>query len=266
VLPAILELVALPMTTDPRGTVEPLPLGRGIDIDNVSFTYPGRPTPALNAVTMPIRRGAAIGLIGRTGSGKSTLADVLMGLLDPQMGHVAVGGVPITSENRHRWWQSIAHVPQSIFLADDTIARNIAFGAEAIDMDRVKLAATRAQLHNFVESLPDGYDTHVGERGVRISGGQRQRLGLARAIYKQAPVLILDEATSALDDATEAAVMGAIAELAGEGRTIIVIAHRLSTVARCDFIARFHEGKLVEFGARDEVLRQPPQARRSSSR
>ncbi|HEY8593232.1 MAG TPA: ATP-binding cassette domain-containing protein [Sphingomicrobium sp.] len=198
----------LRLKVDPNGpkNSEPLPLRRCISIEDLTFTYKGRADPALEAVTFEIPAGSAVALVGETGSGKSTLADLLMGLLEPGSGRITIDGVPLIGETRVRWQRSIAHVPQTIFLADSSIARNIALalGDDALDMDRVIEAARQAQLHAFVESLPDGFDTLIGERGVRLSGGQRQRLGLAGAIYKQAPVLVLDEATSALDEATEA--------------------------------------------------------------
>jgi ATP-binding cassette subfamily B protein len=187
-----------------------------------------------------------------------------MGLLEPTEGQITVDGVPIAGKTRQRWWQSIAHVPQAIFLADTSVARNIAAGApsEPMDMALIEAAARTAQLHEFVESLPEGYETLVGERGVRLSGGQRQRLGLARAIYKRAPVLVLDEATSALDDITEAAVMHSLEELGEHGRTVIMIAHRLSTVARCDVVARLEKGRLAEVGSYAEVLGDTPHSRK----
>jgi ATP-binding cassette subfamily B protein len=153
-------------------------------------------------------------------------------------------------------------VPQAIFLADASIARNIAFGVppQAIVGERVIEAAKKAQLDEFVAALPEGYETHVGERGVRISGGQRQRLGIARAIYKQAQILVLDEATSALDDATEAAVMQALDQLGEEGRTIIMIAHRLSTISCADIVIRLDNGRVAELGSYAEVVGGTPQA------
>jgi ATP-binding cassette subfamily B protein len=162
----------------------------------------------------------------------------------------------LTGDTRLRWLRSIAHVPQAIFLADASIERNIALGIppEHIDGERVRWAAATAQLHEFVASLPDGYDTIVGERGIRLSGGQRQRLGIARAIYKRAPVLILDEATSALDDLTEAAVMESLAALGDEGRTIIIIAHRLSTVAGCNALVRLDQGRVAATGTYGQVV------------
>jgi ATP-binding cassette subfamily B protein len=145
-------------------------------------------------------------------------------------------------------------VPQAIFLADTSIARNIAFGSAEVDLERVKAAGHIAQLDEFVAQLPNGYETLIGERGVRLSGGQRQRLGIARALYKGAPIVVLDEATSALDNETEAAVIRALDALGSEGRTTIMIAHRLTTVAGCDIVVRLERGRLVEVGSFNEVI------------
>lgn len=253
----VLWLLRLPDSEMPSAAdVEPLPFRDCLTVRDVTFAYGDRKNPALRDVNLDIPRGCRIALIGKTGSGKSTLADLLMGLLEPTRGEILVDGVRLTGEARRRWQRSIAHVPQAIFLSDDSIARNIAFGVpeEKVDLDRVIDAARRAELDEFVRSLPDGYQTFVGERGIRLSGGQRQRLAIARAIYKQAPILVLDEATSALDDATETAVMHALDTLGQEGRTIIMIAHRLSTVARADIVARLDNGRLVEVGSHTEVL------------
>jgi ATP-binding cassette subfamily B protein len=202
----------------------------------------------LDEISLTIPRASMLALVGSTGSGKSTLVDVIMGLLQPGAGRILIDEIPLTETSRRQWHRSVAHVPQSIFLADASIARNIALSLpdEAADEWRIVEAAKIAQLHDFVLSLPGGYDTYVGERGIRLSGGQRQRLGIARAVYKNAPILILDEATSALDEATEAAVIEALEELRREGRTIIIVAHRASTVSRCDKVVRLHEGRLVE--------------------
>jgi ABC-type multidrug transport system fused ATPase/permease subunit len=197
-----------------------------------------------------------VALVGPTGSGKSTLVDIIMGLLHATTGAVRIDETRLSDASRNGWYRSIAHVPQSIFLADTSIARNIALSLpdEPPDEPRMIEAAKKAQLHDFVVSLPAGYDTYVGERGVRLSGGQRQRLGLARAIYKGAPVLILDEATNALDVQTEEAVIGALDELRRDGRTIIIVAHRRSTVRHCNLVARLEHGRLLDFGPVDEVL------------
>ncbi|HEX8580336.1 MAG TPA: ABC transporter ATP-binding protein [Allosphingosinicella sp.] len=252
---SLLELPAPEPRSDPV-PVLPLPFQNSIEVQDVRFFYPDRQEPALDRIKLTIPRGARIALVGRTGSGKSTLADLLMGLLEPTEGQVTVDGVPLAEEARRRWQRSIAHVPQAIFLADSTIERNIAFGVRPKDIDRelVRKAARQAQLHEFIATLSEGYETPVGERGVRLSGGQRQRLGIARAIYKQAPVLVLDEATSALDDATEASVMEAMDELGAQGLTIIMIAHRLSTVASCDVVARLENGRIVALGSYAEIV------------
>lgn len=236
--------------------VEPLSFERDIRLENVSLVYPGRAEPALDAINLVIPRGSQVALIGQTGSGKSTLADLLMGLLEPSSGRLAVDGVALIGRERSAWQRSIAHVPQAIFLADTSIERNIAFGCrdEEIDRDRVVSAARRAQLHDVIEQLPEGYATSVGERGVRLSGGQRQRLGIARALYKRAPVLVLDEATSALDDAVEATIIDNLRELGGEGMTIIMIAHRLSTIVDSDLVVRLESGRIAEVGSFSAVV------------
>jgi ATP-binding cassette, subfamily B, bacterial PglK len=258
----VLDLLALPVD-DPASQsrpVKPLELRRGIAFKQVSFAYPGRHHRAVEDIHLSIERGSRVALVGPTGSGKSTLADLLMGLLEPTEGAIAIDGVPLTRETRRAWQRSIAHVPQAIFLADASIARNIAFGVPAadIDMERVARAAASAQLDEFIASLPNGYETSVGERGVRLSGGQRQRLGIARAIYKDAEVLVLDEATSALDHDTEMAVIEALDRLGGENRTVVIIAHRRSTVEHCDLVARLENGRLVEFGTFSDIFGRQP--------
>jgi ATP-binding cassette subfamily B protein len=233
-----------------------LPIERSIDFDNVSYSYAGRDRPALRGVNLSIPRGSRVAIVGATGSGKSTLADLLMGLIEPTGGQVRVDGALLAGPALAAWRQSVAHVPQAIFLADTSIAQNIALGCpdDALDMPRIEQAARTAQLHDFIMSLPDGYSMPVGEAGVRLSGGQRQRLGLARAIYKQAPMLILDEATSALDEATEEAVLSALDALHARGHTIVIIAHRLSTVQRCDRIFLLDDGQLLQAGSFTELF------------
>ena len=254
----VVHLMAQPVAVASRSSSSTLtidrPLSREIAFVDVEFQYDAG-EPILRDLSLRIAKGERIGLIGPTGSGKSTLLDILMALLNPDGGELRIDGVVLDARTRANWQLQIAHVPQTIYLADSTIAGNIAFGEplETIDRDRVKEAARLAEIGTFIESLPAGYDTEVGERGVRLSGGQRQRLGIARAFYRRRPVLILDEATSALDDATEAAVMGNIAAL-GRDITVIMIAHRLSTLADCDRVVRMQEGRIVQLGTFAEVV------------
>jgi ATP-binding cassette, subfamily B, bacterial PglK len=242
---------------------EPLPLLDAIRFKAVRFRYSSDGPWVLDGLDLIIPRGARVGLVGSTGSGKSTVLDLLMGLLLPTEGEVLVDNQSISGGRVRAWQRSIAHVPQSIYLADTTLAENIAFGVPraAIDMQRVQLAARQAQIADFIESAPQGYEAHVGERGVRLSGGQRQRIGIARALYKRASVLVLDEATSALDNTTERSVMDAIEGL-NRDLTILLIAHRLTTVRRCDTIAELQNGRVVAQAPYEELLQRSSSFRR----
>jgi sialic acid synthase SpsE/ABC-type multidrug transport system fused ATPase/permease subunit len=233
----------------------PVSFEREIRLEGVGFRYPGAAWNALTDVSLTIRKNTTIALVGATGSGKTTLADLLLGLYEPTHGRIVVDGEPLSAQQLFAWRRRIGYVPQHIYLADDSIRRNIAFGLpeEAVDDRRVMAAGRVAHLEEFVGLLPAGYDTVVGDRGVRLSGGQRQRIGIARALYTDPDVLIMDEATSALDSATEASVMEAIRELAGR-RTIVLIAHRLSTVKDCDQIAVLHGGRMSAAGTYDALL------------
>jgi ATP-binding cassette subfamily B protein len=256
----VLDLMAGPMLEPATRTDgSPPPFGREIALVDLGFSYGdtgGDRAAALTDIDLCIARGDRIGIIGRTGSGKSTLVDLIMGLIAPTSGAILLDGVALTPGRVGAWQAQIAHVPQSIFLLDDSIAANIALGmagegvaGDAVDTVRMEDAARRAQLHPFIETLPQGYDTTVGERGIRLSGGQRQRIGIARALYKRADVLILDEATSALDDDTEAAIMATIGDRSGNeggnGVTVIQIAHRLSTLRHCTAIYRIDRGRIA---------------------
>ena len=223
----------------------PLTLEREIRLHGVSFRYSEDGPWVLRDLDLRIGRGERIGIVGETGSGKSTLVDLLMGLLEPTAGTLLVDGKALEGNRLKAWRASIAHVPQSIFLADASIAENIAFGVprDQIDRQRLENAAQQAQIAAFIASLPQGYATAVGERGVRLSGGQRQRIGIARALYKQASVLVLDEATSALDQYTEAELIKAINALS-QNLTILMIAHRLSTLECCDRLVRVQQNSL----------------------
>lgn len=223
-----------------------------IALKHVSFSYSENVPPVLKGIHLEIRKGSRSGFVGSTGSGKSTLLDLLMGLLHPSGGSIEIDGVKVTKENQHSWRACIAHVPQLIFLADDTISANIAFGisSDKIDMNRVREAARQAQISTVIESWEKQYETFVGERGIRLSGGQRQRIGIARALYKRANVIVFDEATSALDNETEEAVMNAIDEI-GRDITILIVAHRLSTLKSCDQIFEISSGGLKAVGKRN---------------
>lgn len=236
---------------------EPLELRQDIRFDNVSFQYGSHAPWVLEGINLAIPKGARVGFIGSTGSGKSTALDLLMCLLEPARGQILVDGQPIGLEHRRAWQRTVAHVPQSIFLADTTIAENIAFGLppDQIDIERVRKAAEQARIAEFIEGRPEGYSAIVGERGVRLSGGQRQRIGIARALYKQASVLVFDEATSALDNETERAVMQAIEGLS-EDLTILIIAHRLTTLKNCTQIVELGDGGIKRAGSYQDIVNQ----------
>lgn len=231
-----------------RGTVgnKKIVFERLIQLKDVWFRYSVNQSWVLKGVDISISKGDRIGVIGQSGGGKSTLIDILMGLLTSERGQLVVDGQLIDSENVAFWQSLIAHVPQSIYLADRSIAENIAFNipGEKIDMDLVRYCATQAQLSKAIESWSDGYESQVGERGVRLSGGQRQRIGIARALYKNAKIIMLDEATSALDGGTEDSVMQVIEDLNPE-LTVVIVAHRLSTLRKCSTIIKIEDGIAV---------------------
>ena len=242
-----LALLEQPMPgTAPAAPGQSMPFAHAIECRALGFRYRADRPWALKGLNLRIAKGSRIGFIGITGSGKSTLVDILMGLLQPTEGHLLVDGQPVTAANAGLWQRRIAHVPQTIYLSDASIAENIAFGVprQQIDMKRVRQAAAQAQIAQSINGWQHGYDTFVGERGVRLSGGQRQRIGIARALYKQADVLVFDEATSALDNATEHAVMEAI-EALGRDLTILIVAHRITTLQRCDEIVELAAGQLL---------------------
>jgi ABC-type multidrug transport system fused ATPase/permease subunit len=243
----------LPKTESTPG--ERMALRSAVELVAVRYQYPGENSWTLQPVTLRIPKNASLALVGATGCGKTTLVDLLMGLLRPSGGSLRVDGVDIDDRNVRAWQRSIGHVPQHIFLCDDTIGRNIALGLPdgEIDLARVETAAQLARLHEFVAGLPRGYDTMVGERGVRLSGGQRQRIGIARALYSDPDLLVFDEATSALDSLTESALLESLEGLAGN-RTIVLVAHRITTVRRCDRVFVMDRGQIVESGTYEELM------------
>lgn len=254
----VLEMLDQPLpqtsTSATKHADQPLTLERTITLQNISFRYTPQSPWVLKQLTLTISKGARVGIIGSTGSGKSTVLDILMALLKPTNGSLVIDQTTVDEHNARAWQRSIAHVPQHVFLTDASIAENISFGVprKAIDMDRVREAARKAQLADFIESRPEGYQVMVGERGIRLSGGQMQRIGIARALYKHAPVLILDEATSALDTETESMVMETIDQL-DRNLTLIIVAHRLSTLKSCDYIFELEHGQARRYASFKEL-------------
>ncbi len=223
----------------------PLALADRIVLDHISFAYPNTEKPIFTDAHMEIKKGQSVGIMGPSGAGKSTIVDILLGLLHVQSGTITCDGRDIF-ENYPSWLAKIGYIPQSIYLIDESIRDNIAFGIDAdkIDERRIWEVLEEAQLKSFVEELPEGLDTAIGDRGVRISGGQRQRLGIARALYHNPEILVFDEATSALDGDTEAAVMEAVNSFHGK-KTMVIIAHRLNTIAKCDVIYKVENEKIT---------------------
>jgi ATP-binding cassette subfamily B protein len=233
----------------------PNSFNKSIELKNLCFQYSKASPWVLKNINLKIPKNSVIGIVGTTGCGKSTLLDVIMGLLSPTSGELRVDNQLIDSKNKRAWQAHISNVPQHIYLSDGTIEENIAFGVpnEQIDHLRVKEAAQQAQIAELIEGWRNGYQTLVGERGTKLSGGQRQRVGVARAFYKETDVLILDEATSALDDETELAVMDTIKGI-DEDITVIIIAHRLTTLKYCDKIVKFEKNYATQILTYDEVM------------
>lgn len=229
-----------------------------IHLEKILFRYPTGNKDVIRNQSITIASNTSIAFVGFTGCGKTTLADIILGLLEPQSGKLYIDDVEITDDNRKSWQKNLGYVPQSIYLTDDTVRNNIAFGIEskAIDDQAVIKAAQLANIHDFiVTELEKGYDTIIGERGIRLSGGQRQRIGIARAVYHDPSVLVLDEATSALDSLTENAIIDAIKNMSGK-KTIIMIAHRITTVKNCDMIYLMDTGVIVDQGAYEELYQK----------
>lgn len=225
---------------------EKLELKDKIELNHISFHYPDSDKNIFTDAHMEVPKGKSVGIMGTSGAGKSTIVDILLGLLHAQEGEITCDGVDIF-KNYESWLAQIGYIPQSIYLIDESIRDNIAFGIDAdkIDEKRIWEVLEEAQLKEFVEELPNGLDTTIGDRGVRLSGGQRQRIGIARALYHDPEILVFDEATSALDNDTEAAVMDAVNSFHGK-KTMIIIAHRLNTIEKCDIIYKVEDGKLIQ--------------------
>jgi ATP-binding cassette subfamily B protein len=234
--------------------VKPLKFNHHIKLEDVSFSYKGSKVGIFSGINLTIEKGDCIGLIGDSGCGKSTILDILMGLLLPTQGRLIVDGKKIDSNNIIQWRSNISHVPQSVFMTDDSIENNITFfNQKVIDSSLISKAIEDSQLDYFIDKLPNGLKTTVGEMGDKISGGQKQRIGLARAMYKNSDIYILDESTSALDNETEQSVMQAIEGL-GEDITIFMIAHRLTTLKKCTQIIEVTEGGIKKKGTYQQFV------------
>jgi ATP-binding cassette, subfamily B, bacterial PglK len=244
-----------------RDEITAIPLRDTLGLHQITFRYGEGQEPILKEFSVTVRANTSVAFVGATGSGKTTTVDIILGLLQPESGQLMVDGVVLTEDRLPSWQKSLGYVPQHIFLSDDTIAHNIAFGVPdgRVDQRAVERAARIANLHDFiVNELASGYDTVVGERGVRLSGGQRQRVGIARAVYHDPDVLVFDEATSALDNVTEESVLQAVETIA-RTKTVIMIAHRLSTVRKCDEIFVLDRGRIVAQGSYDQLMETSPQ-------
>ncbi|MEM9087907.1 MAG: ABC transporter ATP-binding protein [Cyanobacteria bacterium P01_F01_bin.53] len=249
-----LALDELVSETHEQRALQPLPFNYEVALEGITYRYPAADEAAIKDFSLTLRKGESIALVGKSGSGKTTLVDIVLGLLEPELGDIRVDGKS-AYDNLRGWQDLLGYIPQSIFLTDSTIEQNIAYGVPEEDIDPVRLqeAIAAAQLEDLVSQMPDGVKTEVGERGVRVSGGQRQRIGIARALYHGREILILDEATSALDTETEKLVTEAINALSGS-KTLIIIAHRYSTIEKCDRIYELSNGHLKQSGTYKEVI------------
>src|SRR5258708_4746239 len=236
-----------------NGRIQAKPLRNSIVFENVQFSYGASEKPVLVDFTLRINRGETIAIVGRSGAGKSTLIGLLAALWDPQAGRIVVDGTDLRDFDRRSWRRRLAVVTQDVFIFNDTATNNIRFGRIEADMDSIRAAATFASANDFIDEFLQGYETILGDRGVRLSGGQQQRIAIARAILANPDILILDEATSQLDTFTERAIQDAVEQIAKD-RTVLVIAHRLSTIQKADKVVVLDEGRVVEVGRHQELL------------
>ena len=242
----IANLLSVESNDANQNKIAKMPFNKSIRFKDVSFNYKDSKQYVLKDVSFKIKKGSIVGFIGPTGSGKSTIIDLIMCLLDPSSGEICIDGIALDKKNYFSWQKNISHVPQDVYLLDSTFAENIAFGLsnDTLDIDRVKWAADKAQISNFIELKPEGYFSLVGECGSAMSGGQKQRIGIARALYHKANVIIFDEATSALDEKVEKKIISSIVEL-NRGTTIIMISHKMNTLTSCDYIYKVDCGTVT---------------------
>jgi ABC-type multidrug transport system fused ATPase/permease subunit len=239
----------------PNGTLPAGPLRKGLRFEDVTFRYKPEEAPVINDLSATIERGQMVAIVGPSGAGTSTLMALIARLHDPQQGRILIDGADLRDLDIRTWRRRLAVVAQDVFIFNETVAHNIRLGRDEVPMDRVRAAAELAAAAEFIDALPQGYDTILGDRGVRLSGGQQQRIAIARAILAEPDVLILDEATSNLDTFTERAIQRAI-EQVSERCTVVVIAHRLSTIRRADKVLVLESGCLREEGAHRDLLRR----------
>ena len=255
VLRDVVRFLEQPVNEDKSSFDFLLPFENEIVLENLHFSYNRKEPEIIKNVSLKIIKGSKVGFIGATGSGKSTLIDIIMGLLEPTKGSILIDGITLDNYSKATWQRNIAHVPQSIFLSDSSIKENIAFGVpvEKIDTVKLKSAAEQAQIGSLIETWPNAYNTLVGERGVRLSGGQLQRIGIARALYKSASVIVFDEATSSLDKKTEDLMMNTIDGF-DKNLTILIITHRPDTLRNCDQIVEMENSKVKRIGSYNEII------------
>jgi len=250
------DLNAASAKNDNQINIVPIKAFNKLTLDDITYRYPGSSQVIFDHLSLTIHKHQSVGFVGHTGAGKSTLADIILGLLPVTGGQVLIDDTSLTHENTASWQEKTGYVPQQIFIADDTVLRNIAFGIDddKIDLSRVVEAARAANIHDFIiNELDDAFNTRLGERGIRLSGGQRQRIAIARALYRNPDILVFDEATSALDNETEKSINQSIRSLSGR-KTLIIIAHRLNTVKDCDIIYVLEKGKIIATGGYDHLI------------
>jgi ABC-type multidrug transport system fused ATPase/permease subunit len=259
-LEGAVQSLALSPDSTPETRIPKRDRFRELEVRGLKYRYPNTESLVADIDELNISAGESIGIVGESGSGKSTLVDLLIGILNPQSGTISVNGLDISTDRRY-WQDRIGYVPQHVYLMDTTVRRNVAFGLpeKVINNQDVEKALRLANLWDFVQGLPNGLDTMVGERGVRLSGGQRQRLGIARALYGSPEVIVLDEATSALDTETEREIVESFREIAHD-HTLIVVAHRTSTLAHCSRLIRLEKGRIVQEGSFKEVIGSLPES------